>query len=221
MIWDTGFALRSIPYLLLGFETTLLVTLAGSALALALGLSFALAVRSRYRPLRLATSGFVEFVRRTPLLVQLYFIFFVLPDFGILLSPLASGILGLGLHAAAYMAQVYRAGIEGVERGQWEAARALNYSVPQAWRYIVLPQAIPPMIPALGNYIVLMLKESAILSIITVPEAMTAARDIGNETYRYLEPMTMVGILYWLITWPLAWVLRQLERRFGSSFGSV
>jgi polar amino acid transport system permease protein len=115
------------------------------------------------------------------------------------------------------MAQVYRAGIEGVERGQWEAARALNYSVPQAWRYIVLPQAIPPMIPALGNYVVLMLKESAILSIITVPEA----RDIGNETYRYIEPMTMVGILYWFMTWPLAWALRQLEQRFGSSLGSI
>lgn len=213
MEWDNSYILEFLPVLLGGFGVTIKATLGGSFLALVFGLCFALALRSGSRAARIFATCVVEFIRRTPLLVQLFIIFFVLPELGILLPALWAGILALGLHTGAYMAEVFRAGIDSVPKGQWEGAVALNYPRRDIWVRIILPQAIPPMVPALGNYVVLMFKESALLAAITVPEAMNTARDIGNATYRYLEPMTVVGMVYLLISIPIVLILRALERR--------
>ncbi|MCV9999362.1 ectoine/hydroxyectoine ABC transporter permease subunit EhuD [Pararhizobium sp. YC-54] len=213
MTFDFDFALQVLPDLVRGFAITIQATVGGSVLALALGLAFALANRSENRLLRVCSGSASEFLRRTPLLVQLFFIFYVLPDVGIVIPPIWAGILALGLHSSAYMSEVYRAGIEAVPKGQWEAALALNYHPVQTWRRVILPQAIPPMVPALGNYVVLMFKETALLAVITVPEAMNTARDIGNSTYQYTEPVTVVGILYLLISIPVVLALRFIERR--------
>jgi polar amino acid transport system permease protein len=109
------------------------------------------------------TAGIVEFIRSTPLLIQIFFIYFVFPEFGVTLNALTAGIMALGLHYGTYCSEVYRAGIEGVPRGQWEAATALNLSPYDTFKDIIIPQAIPPVVPALGNYLVALFKETPLL----------------------------------------------------------
>jgi polar amino acid transport system permease protein len=211
MNWNSEFAWRILPQLLSGLETTLLATLIATALSLVVGLIFALGRRSRIIEVRMVVGSVVEFIRRTPVLVQIYVIYFVLPEIDIVLPGFATGVIALGLHTGAYMSEVYRAGIESVPRGQWEAAKALNYSPSDTWFRIILPQAIPPMVPALGNYTILMFKDSSLLSIIAVPELMSMARNIGNDTYRYLEPMTVVALIYFVMSIAAAWLIRWIE----------
>lgn len=215
MEWDWEFAFSILPTLLKGLKTTLLATFLGVIVAAVLGLAFALLRRSTNRLVSRVTGFVVEFIRGTPLLVQLYFIFYVLPDIGIKLPPLTAGVLGMGLHYAAYFAEVYRSGIEAVSRGQWEAAQATNLTKRQAWIHVILPQAIPPMIPAMANYVLAMFKETPLLSAITVLELMGEARSVANSTYRYVEPMTLVGVFFLIVSIISVFGLRWLERRFG------
>lgn len=189
----------------------LMIVAAASVLALGLGLVFALAARSGHALLRVPVGFVAEFIRRTPLLVQVYAVFYVLPEIGIYLSGVTAGIVALGVYQAAFVSQIYQGGIANVPRGQWDAAIALNVPRLDVWRRIVLPQAVPPMIPMLGNYLLLLLKETALLSTITVVELMGAAMIIGNQTYRYLEPITAVGLIYLAICWPTAILLRRYE----------
>ncbi|MFS2014225.1 ectoine/hydroxyectoine ABC transporter permease subunit EhuD [Azospirillum sp. CT11-132] len=214
MEWDWEFVREIMPTLLDGLRITLLATLLGSVLAAAAGLGFALLRRSKSRAVARITGFVVEFIRGTPLLVQLYFLFYVLPELGLLLSPLTAGVVGLGLHYATYTSEVFRAGIDNTPRGQWEAAKACNLTPYQTWRHVILPQAIPPMIPALANYFVAMFKETPLLSAITVIELMSEARSVANSNYRYLEPMTLVGILFLCISLIAVPALHMLERRF-------
>jgi len=215
MEWDWDFVWQIMPTLLEGFQITILATILGAAVAMAAGLGLAIARRSPVAAIS-RTVGFVsEFIRGTPLLVQLYFIFYVLPDIGIRLSPLTAGVIGMGIHYATYTAEVYRAGIENVPRGQWEAARATNLTTRQAWIHVVLPQAIPPMIPALANYFIAMFKETPLLSAITVLELMNQAKSIANSNYRYIEPMTLVGVFFLIISLISVVGLRWLEERYA------
>lgn len=215
MVWDWAFVWSILPELATGVIVTLQATVAGAIVAAVVGLLIAIAQRSKNKLISGPVSLFAMFVRGTPLLVQLYFLFFVLPDIGILLSPLAAGIIGIGLHYSTYMSEVYRAGIENIPRGQWEAARACNLSARQTWVHVIVPQAIPPMIPALGNYIVMMLKETPYLSAITVYELMNAARGVANSYYRYFEPITLVGLFFLIITIPTVITLRRLEKKYS------
>ncbi|MGN6537285.1 MAG: ectoine/hydroxyectoine ABC transporter permease subunit EhuD [Mesorhizobium sp.] len=215
MEWDWDFVWQILPTLIQGVKITILATLLGSVLAAVVGLAIALLRRSPNRLVSRPVGFFAEFIRGTPLLVQLYFIFYVLPDIGILLPPLVAGVIGLGLHYGTYAAEVYRAGIDNVPRGQWEAAKASNLSARQTWTHIILPQAIPPMIPALANYFVAMFKETPLLSAITVLELMNQAKLVANSYYRYVEPMTLVGVFFLIISLFSVILLRWLERRYG------
>ncbi|MGN6305119.1 MAG: ectoine/hydroxyectoine ABC transporter permease subunit EhuD [Mesorhizobium sp.] len=215
MEWDWDFVWQILPTLIQGVKITILATLLGSVLAAVVGLAIALLRRSPNRLISRPVGFFAEFIRGTPLLVQLYFIFYVLPDIGILLPPLVAGVIGLGLHYGTYAAEVYRAGIDNVPRGQWEAAKACNLSARQTWTHIILPQAIPPMIPALANYFVAMFKETPLLSAITVLELMNQAKLVANSYYRYVEPMTLVGVFFLIISLFSVILLRWLERRYG------
>ena len=215
MEWDWDFIWQIMPTLLEGFRITILATILGAAVAMIVGLALAIARRSPVAGVS-RTVGFVsEFIRGTPLLVQLYFIFYVLPDIGIRLAPLVAGVIGMGIHYATYTAEVYRAGIENVPRGQWEAAKATNLTTRQAWIHVVLPQAIPPMIPALANYFIAMFKETPLLSAITVLELMNQAKSIANSNYRYIEPMTLVGVFFLVISLISVVGLRWLEERYA------
>ena len=217
-IFDWSFALEILPTLGSALVITIQATVLGMLVAVTLGLVLAMLRRSRLRIVSLPTAFFIEFVHSTPLLVQMYFLFYVLPLTGAQMSPLMTGIVALGLHYATYCAEVYRAGIEAVPRGQWEAATALNMS---RWRTavgVVLPQAIPPVVPALGNYLVAMFKDTPLLSAITVVELLQQSKMIGSATFRYTEPLTLVGLLFLALSLVAAWGVRGLEarlQRFG------
>ncbi|PDS99592.1 ectoine/hydroxyectoine ABC transporter permease subunit EhuD [Rhizobium sp. S9] len=215
MEWDWDFVWQIMPTLLEGFKITILATILGAAVAMVAGLALAIARRSPVAAISGTVAFVSEFIRGTPLLVQLYFIFYVLPDIGIRLSPLTAGVIGMGIHYATYTAEVYRAGIENVSRGQWEAARATNLTTRQAWIHVILPQAIPPMIPALANYFIAMFKETPLLSAITVLELMNQAKSIANSNYRYIEPMTLVGVFFLVISLVSVVGLRWLEERYA------
>jgi polar amino acid transport system permease protein len=217
--WDNGFALQILPQILQALGLTVLITFLGTGIAMLLGLLLAILRRSRRRLVSVPAHAVVEFVRDTPLLVQLYFLYFViLPDLRLSLSALVTGIIGIGINYSAYTAEVYRAGIEGVPRGQWEAARALNVSPARVWTSVILPQAIPKVIPALGNYLIAMFKDTPILASIGVVEMLQRAQLIGSETFRYLEPMTIVGGLFLLLSYPSSRLLARLEARFGRAY---
>ncbi len=215
MEWDWEFVWQIMPTLIEGVKITILATFLGAAVAAVIGLVFAILRMSAPAPVARATAFAVEFIRGTPLLVQLYFIFYVLPDIGIRLPALVAGVIGLGIHYGTYAAEVYRAGIENVPRGQWEAARATNLTMPQTWVHVVLPQAIPPMIPALSNYLIAMFKETPLLSAITVLELMNQAKSIANSNYRYIEPMTLVGVFFLVMSLISVLFLRWLEARYA------
>ena len=212
-IFDWSFALEILPTLGAALVITIQATVLGMLVAVTLGLVLAMLRRSRLRIVSLPTAFLIEFVRSTPLLVQMYFLFYVLSLTGAQMSPLTTGIVALGLHYATYCAEVYRAGIEAVPRGQWEAATALNMS---RWRTavgVVLPQAIPPVVPALGNYLVAMFKDTPLLSAITVVELLQQSKMIGSATFRYTEPLTLVGLLFLALSLVAAWGVRGLEAR--------
>jgi polar amino acid transport system permease protein len=210
-LFDWQFAWRILPDLLRASRYTVGITLAGFLIALAFGLVLALLRRSRMRVLSWPASFFIEFIRSTPLLIQLYFLFYVLPDYGLTLSALATGTLGIGLHYSSYVAEVYRSGLNALPRGQWEAAKALSLSPWHAYRKIILPQAVRPIIPALGNYLVAMFKDTPVLSAITVVELMLQAKNIGSQTFRYIEPITMAGLFFLLVSVSVALLVRRLE----------
>jgi polar amino acid transport system permease protein len=216
MIWDWQFAFDVLPELLYGFvRYTLVATVLGTALAAVLGLAFAIIRRAHVPVLAPLTTAFIEFIRSTPLLVQLFFLFFVLPRFGITIGALTTGIIGLGVHYACYLAEVYRAGIEGVPKGQWEACTALSLPPRLQWQHVVLPQAIRNVMPALGNYAISMFKETPFLALITVPEMVQRSFSIGSISFRYIETITLAGLIFLLASYPTAIALRKLETRLG------
>ena len=184
MDWSWKVVLDVLPSMAEGLVVTVQATIVGALLAYVLGLALALLKMSRFRIVSFTFYWISEFIRRTPLLVQLYFLFFVLPDFGMFMSPFMAGVVGLGLHFSTYTSEVYRAGIENVPKGQWEATRALNYSTYQTMRYAILPQAIPPMIPPLANYLITMFKETPLLAAI---ESAIRSTRVAEEEARGRE----------------------------------
>jgi polar amino acid transport system permease protein len=193
---------------------TIALTFGSFAVALVLGLFLALARMNRRRLwLYLPAQAFVEIIRGTPLLVQLFYLFFVLPFIGIRMDPITTGIVGLGMNYGAYMSEVYRGGIEAVDRGQWEAANALAMPWTLTMRQVVLPQAIRIIIPPMGNYLISLFKDTAILATISITELTFTARLIASQTFHYLEVFTLVLILYFLISFPASRGVAWLERR--------
>jgi len=218
MHFDWAFTLQILPLLARAALTTIEATVIGYAFALVAGLLLALLRRSRRRWISWPVGLFIEFIRSTPLLVQLYFLFFVFPDYGIVLSGMVAGVLGLGIHYSTYTSEVYRAGLESIPRGQWEAATALGFSPLRVYTNVIIPQAVPPVVPALGNYLVGMFKDSPLLSAIAVVELMQRAKIIGSETFRYLEPVTLVGLFFIGLSLIAAYLIRRAEWRLSLAY---
>ena len=214
MIFDIHYMIEIAPRLLAASVVTVEATVGGIVVAIIVGLLLAIARLSPIRPLRLAAGAYVEFVRMTPFLVQLFFLYFILPLYGVTFGPFETGIVALGLNYSAYIAEVYRAGIQGVPRGQWEAANALNLSPARTWISIIHPQAIPPVIPALGNYLVVMFKDTPILSTIGIMELLGRALQEANMTYRFFEPLTIVMLVFLALSYPSSIFVDTLERWF-------
>lgn len=209
--WNWEFTWEILPRLLWATLNTLMAAGIGYAIAVVLGLALALAQRTRWKPLTFAVRETVEFIRSTPLVLQIFFVFYVGPQFGIRLSPWTAGMIAIGLHYSAYLSEVYRAGIEAVPKGQWEACRALNLSTRDTYLRIVIPQALPPSVAGMGNYLVGIFKDTPMLSVIGVAELMHAANAIGAENYRFLEPYTLVGVIFLAISLPAAGFVRLFE----------
>ena len=210
--WDWAFAASILPQLLSAAVYSVFATVLSFVGALVIGLPLALARGARGRPLRLATGGLVELVRSTPILTQVYFLYFVLPTFGIVLPALVVGVLALSLHYGTYVSEAYRAGFASVGQGQRNAAAALGLTRGAAFFSVVLPQAIPPIVPALGNYLIALFKETPLLSAIAIVELLQTAKLIGSETFRYNEPITLVGLILLALSLLSAMLLRRFER---------
>lgn len=219
--WRWDFTWDILPRLLVATGNTLLAAGLGYAIAVVLGLVLALAQRTPSRALTMVVREAVEFIRSTPLVLQIFFVFYVGPQFGLRLSPWTAGMIAIGLHYAAYLSEVYRGGLESVPRGQWEAATSLNLSTSRTYFRVIIPQALPPSLAGMGNYLVGIFKDTPMLSVIGVAELMHTANAIGSETYRFLEPYTLVGLIFLAISLPTAAGIRLFEawvrRKLGLS----
>ncbi|MGG4604375.1 ectoine/hydroxyectoine ABC transporter permease subunit EhuD [Paenalcaligenes sp. Me131] len=215
--WNTSsnwaFAESILPILLQGMVVTLQATLLGFVVAALLGLVLAGLKSAPFKWISWPATFLTEFIRDTPLLVQLFFLYYVLPDYGLVLPAFLTGALALGLQYSAYTAEVYRAGIQSLAKGQLEAARALDIAPLRTFTIVVLPQAIPRVIPALGNYLVSIMKDVPVLSVVSVLEMLNVAKIIGDRTFNYLIPLSMVGGLYLLMTLVASWLIRLLDQR--------
>lgn len=215
--WDTTnnwtFAWSILPILLRGMVVTIQATLLGFVVAAILGLILAGLKSARVRWISWPARVFTEFLRDTPLLVQLFFLYYVLPEYGLVLPAFMTGALALGVQYSAYTSEVYRAGLESITRGQTEAARALDISPLRTFGVIVLPQALPRIIPALGNYLVSIMKDVPVLSVVSILELLNVARIIGDRSFNYMVPLTMVGALYLILTLVASAGVRYLDVR--------
>lgn len=213
MTWDWNAVREFMPYFWDGLAVTLEALALGSLISFSLGLVWALLTRVPSRWVRWPVGVVTEFVRNTPLLVQLFFLFYVLPEWGLTFSALATGVFAIGLHYSTYTMQVYRAGIDAVPAGQWEAATALSLPVRRTWTVLILPQALRRIVPPLGNYVISMLKDTPILMSITVLEMLGQARLFSQQHFQFTEPVTVIGVAFIVISYLASLLLRTLERR--------
>jgi polar amino acid transport system permease protein len=213
VIVDFAYIGEILPALLGATLVTLRIAVLAFALSLLFGLGFAILRLSQHRSLSTVIFAVTESIRLTPLLVQLFFAYYVLPEVGIQLPAEPTGVLVIGLHYATYTSEVFRSGILAVQRGQWEAAWSLGLRGWVVWRKIVLPQAIRPMVPALGNYLVQLFKEVPLLSTITVYELLNTANLIAGQSFRYLEVMTLVALIFFLISYGSSLMIANLEEK--------
>jgi len=208
-------ALDFLPILLKGAVVTVQVTAGSFLLSSVIGLIFALMMVSKVRALSLFAIGVVNVIRGLPIIVQLFYIYFVLPDFGIQLTAFQAGVIGLGIAYSAYQAENFRAGIQAIHHGQIEAAESLGMRGAMVMRRVVLPQAFRIALPPYGNTLVMMLKDSSLVSTITVAEMTRAGQLIASSTFENMTVYTLVALLYLALSLPLSYGLRRLEARIG------
>ena len=210
---DLIYIIEILPALLKAMLVTLRIAISGYLLAFVLGLLIAMIRVSGNVFLSRLLLMFTDFIRLTPILVQLFFFYYVLPEVGIKLPAEPTGIIVLGLHYSTFTAEVFRSGILAIPKGQWEVSNTLCLPFYIKWFKIILPQSIKPMIPALGNYLIQLFKEVPLLSTITVYELLNTANLIAGETFRYFEVLSIVAILFFLISYPSAIFFRNLESK--------
>ena len=217
--WETFFDV--LPSIYNAMWLTLGLTLACFSFALIFGFVWTALRYIRFKPFYILIQFIMNFIRTTPPLVQLFFLYFAWPQVpyvGYAFSPWTCGVLTLGIHFSTYIAEIYRSGIEAVPKGQWEASTALNYSSWQKWTKIILPQALPPVIPMLGNYLIIMFKEVPLTSAIGFLGMLLVARNYGADHYAYIEALTIVGLFFLLLSYPSSILVQKLETRLNRKF---
>ena len=208
--WDFTFEVV-LPRMWEAAGVTVWATVVSFLFALVGGLVLMLLKTHRSPWISRPATEFIEFIRATPLLVQIFFLFFLLPGFGIVLPPLTTGILAIAIYNSALCAEVYRAGFESVPKGQWEACIALNMSPYRTYRDVIIPQSLPPVVPALGNYLVAIFKETPLLSFVAVAEIMQISKLIGAEYYRFTEAVTIAGLFFLVMSLIAAFLIRIVD----------
>jgi polar amino acid transport system permease protein len=202
------------PDLWSGLKLTVFLTIASMAVALVIGLMLAMAqLKGSNRFLHGVAVFFVELIRGTPLLLQLFYIFYVLPFFGVRFSPITAAILGLAINYGAYLSEVFRAGIEAVDHGQWEGARALGMPARVFMPLVILPQAIRIVIPPVGNYFISLFKDTALVSTISLGDLMFQGQLLAAENFKYLQIYTFIFFIYLGISYPASRFVAALEVR--------
>jgi polar amino acid transport system permease protein len=202
-----------LPQLLRGAAVTLQVTVMSAAVALVLSFVVAFARSARWRPVRWAATVYVEVLRGTSAIVQLFYLFFILPAFGISLGAYTTAVVGLGLNMSAYGSEVVRAGLSAVDKGQHEGAAALGLSRLQAYRLVIIPQAIVIMMPSFGNLLIELIKATSLVSLITLTELTFSGRQMVVTTGRSVEVWGLVLLIYFAMAYPLTKVVRLAEAR--------
>lgn len=213
-IFDMAYEYRN--FFLSGLKYTLLLAVLGVFFGFILGILVSLLRMSKWRILRFIATTWVEFLRGTPMLVQLFLIHYGLTELGLEFTPIQSGAITLTINSSAYLAEIFRAGIQGVDRGQVEAARSLGMKQGMTIRYIVLPQAIKNVLPAIGNEFITIIKESSIVSMIGVADLFFQAKTITTITYEGLTPYVVIALMYFVLTFTLSKLLGILERRLNT-----
>lgn len=213
-VFDIAYEYRN--FYLTGLQYTLLLAVLGVFFGFVLGIIVSLLRMSKWRVLRFIATAWVEFLRGTPMLVQLFLIHYGLPEFGLNFTPIQSGAITLTINSSAYLAEIFRAGIQNVDRGQVEAARSLGMRQGMTMRYIVLPQALKNVLPAIGNEFITIIKESSIVSMIGVADLLFQARSITTITYEGLSPLIVIAVMYFVMTFTLSKLLGLFERRLNT-----
>jgi polar amino acid transport system permease protein len=213
MIFNWEFAWSILPQLLRAAETTVLITVASFAAAFFGGLGLLFLRQSRNKYVSRPTIWVIDFIRGTPLLVQVFFIYYIAPQYGLRLGAFETGILALGIHYSCYMSETFRAALLAVNRGQWEAAQSLGLTRLRTFQKVIWPQMRPIVVPLSGSYLIYMFKDTPILAAITVRELMQVSSQIGADNFRYMEPITIVGALFLAMSLAAAYVTRLIERR--------
>ena len=208
------------PQLLLGFWMTIKIVIGAIIMGIPLGLVLALGRRSRWKLMRILATSFIEIFRNTPFIIQVFMFFYVLPFYGLYLPAEYVGMVALALFGSAYFAEVIRGGINAVPNGQLESARATGMSDWKAMRYIILPQTLPIILPTMTNQTLSLVKESAVLSTITVSELTMAAIKVQGETFRPFEAFIMIALMYWALNETIAIIMRRVERKFSKRSNS-
>jgi polar amino acid transport system permease protein len=215
-VFDVSFMLSTVPIILKAMGTTIWVAIVSSIGAAVLGFSFEMTRRSGPVP-GAAMRFLIDFIRSTPILVQIYFFYFVLPHYGVTLPALVVGVFALSLYYSGYLAEVFKAGIDSISRGQFEAAQALGLSGWDTTLRVIFPQMLRAVAAPIGNYFVSVLKATPYLAVISVHEMLGAALDIGSESFRYPEPMIAVGIIFLGLALVIAQAVRWMEVRLLAS----
>jgi polar amino acid transport system permease protein len=213
MRFDWSAIPEMMPALLTGLRVTVLLTFVIMGIALIAALPIALARMSSRRWLRFPSTIYVQVLRGTPVLLQLFYLYYVLPFAGIELNAWTAGIIGMSVAYSAYLSEIYRAGIEAVDRGQTEAALALGMSRVQVMRIVVLPQAFRIVIPPIGNMFVGLFKDTSLLSILTIRELMFQGQLLAATNFRHITIFTVIAILYLAVCWPSAAIIDRLEQK--------
>jgi polar amino acid transport system permease protein len=213
MTFDWQFAWSILPQLAKAAQLTFLITLSSFGVALIGGMLLLYLRMSKSRLVARPVAWVIDFIRGTPLLVQVFLIYYIGPNYGLRLGPIETGILALGVHYSCYMSEIYRTAFQAVGRGQWEAARALGLNPRRTFQKVIWPQMWPVVVPLGGSYLVYMFKDTPILAAITVRELMQVAAQIGADNFRYMEPVTIVGALFLVMSVSVAYLTRVLERR--------
>lgn len=211
--WSTVFDV--FPQIFFAMWTVLWLAVVSFVFALLFGIVWTFLRRVPFKPLNWIVVFVMNFIRSTPPLVQLFFIYFawpLIPHIGVTLSSFQAAVIGLGIHFSTYISEIYRSGINDVKDGQWEAATALNYSKWQLWTKIILPQAIPPIIPMLGNYLIIMFKEIPLTLAVGVAGMVAVAKSYGAQNFEFIEPLTVAGFFFLALSYPSALFVRWLEK---------
>ena len=206
-------AVHYFPYILKGTGITLELTGLSLAISVVLGLTAAIGKISRQQIFALPATLYIEIIRGTPSLLQIFLVYFGLTSYGVRLDPLTAAILTLGLIGGGYLAEIFRAGIESVDRGQVEAAISLGMKPRKVLRRIVLPQAMVVISPPFTNFVIALIKDTSLALTITVPEIMYRAYDAANQSFRSMEIYAMAGAIYLAMCYPLSRLAKYLESR--------